>query len=93
MNTTTIYQICEADLEAVLGRMFGRMMDEARHIASTEAKDALLTPDQAADTLQISKVTLWRWEKQGYLVPVSIGGKKRYKSRDIQRIIEKGGQA
>ena len=52
--------------------------------------DMLITPEQAADTLKVSKVTLWRWEKSGYLVPVSIGGKKRYRNSDIAKIIEKG---
>lgn len=92
MNTTTIYQLSEADLEAVIKRMFTGILAEAKGIARQEVKEMLLTTEQAADTLQISKVTLWRWEKQGYLVPISVGGKKRYKQSDIMRIINKGGE-
>ena len=66
------------------------MLTEATKIAEVKAMDMLITPEQAADTLKVSKVTLWRWEKSGYLVPVSIGGKKRYRNSDIAKIIEKG---
>lgn len=87
---TTIYQLSESDLENVMQRMFKGMLTEATKIAEVKAMDMLITPEQAADTLKVSKVTLWRWEKSGYLVPVSIGGKKRYRNSDIAKIIEKG---
>ena len=47
---------------------------------------------QAAKILSVDKSTLWRWNKQGYLTTVEIGGKRRYKMSDIQRILE-GGKA
>lgn len=87
---TTIYQLNETDLENVMQRMFKGMLTEATKIAEVKAKDMLITPEQAADTLKVSKVTLWRWEKSGYLIPISIGGKKRYRNSDIAKIIEKG---
>jgi hypothetical protein len=45
------------------------------------------SPDQVAKILDVSKATLWRWAKQGYLVPISIGGKRRYKMSQIQKLI------
>lgn len=88
---TTIYQLSESDLENVMQRMFKGMLAEATKIAEVKARrDMLITPEQAADTLKVSKVTLWRWEKSGYLIPVSIEGKKRYRNSDIAKIIEKG---
>jgi predicted site-specific integrase-resolvase len=38
--------------------------------------------------LGISETTLWRWNKIGYLVPINIGGKRRYKMSDVRRILE-----
>lgn len=32
-------------------------------------------------------VSLWRWEKTEYLVPVRFGGKVRYRMSDINNII------
>jgi len=46
------------------------------------------SPDQVAKILDVDKSTLWRWRKQGYLVPIEIGGKRRYKMSDIKRILE-----
>ena len=87
---TTIYQVSESDLENVMQRMFKGMLAEATKIAEVKAQDMLITPEQAAETLKVSKVTLWRWEKSGYLIPISIGGKKRYRNSDIAKIMEKG---
>jgi len=88
--SNTILQVSETDLENIMQRMFKGMVDEATKIAERKAMDMLITPDEAAQSLKVSKVTLWRWEKNGYLNPVSIGGKKRYKQSDIAKIIEKG---
>ncbi len=49
--------------------------------------DRLLTAAEVAATLGVSKITLHRWEKDGYLKPVRIGGGLvRYKEKDVQQI-------
>jgi hypothetical protein len=53
--------------------------------ASTETYPS---PDQVAKILDIDKSTLWRWKQKGYLVPVEIGGKRRYRMSDIKKILE-----
>jgi len=40
--------------------------------------EKFLTTKQMAEKLQINRTTLWRWEKNGYLIPLKIGGVKRY---------------
>ena len=42
-----------------------------------------LTPDEVATMIGVSKNTLWRWEKDGYLTPFKIGRKVRYKQSDV----------
>lgn len=64
-----------------------KMIEEA---AATRQAEHLVTAKEAMETLQVSKTTLWRWEKLGYLVPVRVGGGNRYKYSDIQRIMEGG---
>ncbi len=44
-----------------------------------------------AAMLDVSTRTLNRWQAQGYLVPVMIGGQRRYKKSDLERIIQKVG--
>lgn len=46
------------------------------------------SPDQVAKALDVSKSTLWRWDKSGYLSPIEIGGKRRYRMSDIQAILD-----
>ena len=63
----------------------------AKSIAMFEAEaaatsDQLLTIDEAAKLLSVSKMTLYRWDKNGYLKKVEIGGKRRYRKSDIERL-------
>lgn len=48
------------------------------------------SPDKVAEILNVDKVTLWRWNKKGYLKVVEVGGKRRYKMSDVQRILNGG---
>jgi len=43
--------------------------------------------DKVAEILDVSKPTLWRWRKQNYLVPISVGGKIRYRMSDVKRLL------
>ncbi|MDR1054874.1 MAG: helix-turn-helix domain-containing protein [Prevotellaceae bacterium] len=52
-------------------------------------QEQYLSPDRAAELLDVTKPTLWRWDKNDYLKPVSIGGKRRYRYSDLKRILEK----
>ena len=36
--------------------------------------------------LSVSKMTLYRWDKNGYLKKMEIGGKRRYRKSDIERL-------
>ena len=45
---------------------------------------------KTAEILDVTPSTLWRWAKNGYLVPLEIGGKRRYKMSEIQRILNGG---
>lgn len=56
--------------------------------AILKATARLLTKEQVMRTLNVSAPTLWRWRKVGYLVPVEVGGQIRYKSQDIDAIVE-----
>ena len=46
--------------------------------------------EQVSKILDVDKSTLWRWKKQGYLIPIEVGGKRRYRMSDINRILQKG---
>ena len=63
----------------------------AKSIAMLEAEaaatsDQLLSIDEAAKLLSVSKMTLYRWDQNGILKKVEIGGKRRYRKSDIERL-------
>lgn len=67
-------------------------------IAETKRELEQLITDQNAETypsrervmeiLDVSQATMWRWQKSGYLVPINVGGKRRYRMSDVKRILE-----
>ena len=42
---------------------------------------------KVAEILDVSLVTLHRWAKSGYLVPITVGGKRRYKMSDVTKLL------
>jgi transcriptional regulator with PAS, ATPase and Fis domain len=46
--------------------------------------------EQVTKILDVDRSTLHRWWKKGYLTPIEVGGKRRYKMSDIKRILEGG---
>lgn len=88
---TQIIQVSRDDLRQELKSIFNVMQAEADRLATEKAKEYLLTPEEAAELLKVSSVTLWRWDKSGYLTPVYVGGKKRYRNSDISKIMNKKG--
>ena len=48
-----------------------------------------LSRTKVMEMQEVASATLWRWEKCGYLVPLSVGGKKRYRRTDIQRLLNR----
>ena len=88
---TQIIQVSRDDLRQELQSIFNVMQAEADRLATEKAKEYLLTPEEAAELLKVSSVTLWRWDKQNYLTPVYVGGKNRYRNSDISKIINETG--
>lgn len=62
---------------------------EAGRQERPEPKDPeeYLTPQQFADILQVSLVTLWSWDRKGITKPLRIGNQKRYRRSDLEKIL------
>ncbi|GAB3923409.1 helix-turn-helix domain-containing protein [Larkinella terrae] len=63
-------------------------------IASSSVEpDELLTPEETAQFLKVSKVTVWDWSRRGILSPRRIGNQVRYlKSELLAAARPKGGK-
>lgn len=60
-----------------------------QEIADSKA-ETYVSREKAMEILDVSSVTLWRWKKMKYLVPIIVGGKCKYRMSDIRRIMEGG---
>lgn len=47
-----------------------------------------LTAEEAAEKLGVTKTTLWRWAKTGYLKKNKVGNKILYKESDVLKLME-----
>ena len=50
----------------------------------------IYTVSQTCKKLGISRVTLWKWEKEGYIMRVSYGKGVRFKKEDVDKILKEG---
>jgi len=68
---------------------FAKICIEAGKKENQERKDPeeYLTPQQFADALQISLVTLWSYDTKGFTKPLRIGSAKRYRRSDLEKIL------
>lgn len=51
-------------------------------------KETYLSPDEVAEKLGVSTNTLWRWNRDKYLMPIKMGRKSRYKLSDVEKLME-----
>lgn len=67
-----------------------KLIDDAiEHGKKSAPKDTeeYLTPQQFANALQVSLVTLWSWDKKKITRPLRIGNAKRYRRSDLEKIL------
>lgn len=84
----TIISVKAEDLVAANARLVEEIKMNAERQAAQKEGAHLLTAEEVMKVLSISTTTLWRWNKSGYLVPLNVGGQRRYKSADVEAIME-----
>lgn len=90
MNITEITSNSQIQLvlnKADLKELFLEWKEESELNRKKET-ETLLTPDEVVSKYRISKVTLWRWAKDGLLKPVKMGRKSFYRQSDIERVFD-----
>ena len=60
---------------------------ELEDLVIAQKLEAYVSRQRACEMLDVDSTTLWRWAKRNYLVPATVGGKKRYKLSDINRLL------
>ena len=55
---------------------------------NTQKDEVYLTPNETAAKLGVSKNSLWRWNKIGYLCPIKVGRKSLYPLSMINALLK-----
>lgn len=83
-----VLQLKKEDLKEFANQILLGAQSIAHEQAELATKtDKLLTVEEAAQMLSVSKMTLHRWDKNGILKKVEIGGKRRYRLSDIEKLV------
>lgn len=84
----TIVSITAGDLLKANSQLVSDVKRELTEEIERKNSETLLTPKMVGDKFKVDPSTLWRWKKRGYLVPINVGGQLRYKSSDVEKILE-----
>lgn len=82
--------VTPADLREFFLAIAKEIMD-APTVKEEPQQEAYLSNDEVAAKLGVSKNTLWRWGRDGYLKPFKVGKKLFYKSSDVEALMQQGG--
>ena len=82
-----IFQVTGEDLRKFAESLLLNERAIAMQEAEESARNKLISVDEAANLLSVSKMTLYRWDKNGILKKVEIGGKRRYRKSDVERLV------
>ena len=100
MNKINIVELAAAMPNAILQVSARDLCDFAHHLIESATDVArlqieranlskeLLSIEEVADMLKVSKMTLSRWNLNGTLQKIEIGGKRRYRRADVEAIVE-----
>ena len=81
--TITLGELVEANTQLI-----AETKQELEQLITDANTETYPSRGKVMEMLDVSEATLWRWAKTGYLVPLNVGGKRRYRMSDVKRILE-----
>lgn|GEM_PF-689282 len=84
-----IVQIRLGDLLEANRQLIAEVKQELEQQIADSKAETYITREKVMEITGKSAVTIWRWQKDKYLVPAStVGGTYRYRMSDVRRIME-----
>ena len=68
--------------------LISNVKSELEQTIADQRAETYLSIEKVMDILGVCRGTLWRWQKVGYLVPINVGGKRRYRMSDVNNILK-----
>ena len=84
---TTLLVISAEDMKKVICETVSETKRQIEDEIAQNNSETLLTGQLVQERLNISRTTLWNRRREGYLLPIEIGDKVRYKLSDINTIL------
>lgn len=84
------YMISEDQLKQMITNAILEAKEQAEEERKSSEEVAAMSRNEVAAMLKVSVHTLWRWARDGYLVPKRVGRRVLYLKSDIDKIIQKG---
>ncbi len=79
-------EISTEDLRDFGQEIADKSIEGLKEHLKNESDSQFMTGKKVCELLDISRVTLWQWDKKGITKPIRMGNLKRYKSSDIDAI-------
>lgn len=87
INNDTELKVSFAMLNKFAEALVGKACNKMQSNIARGVIDPLLTADEVAEKLRVSKRTLSRWNTSKYLQHIEVGGYRRYRTSDVLKII------
>lgn len=88
-NPDLIVSIKLGDLLEANELLLEKSKKDLKESLQQEQTETYPSKQKVASMLSVSVPTLWRWSKSGYLRPITVGGKIRYRMSDVKKILDK----
>ena len=86
-NANIKLEITGEDLRNFSEELISRAVNEVAMVMQDNKEDCLLTKEETKKRLGVCDATLWHWDKKGYLKPVKVGSKVKYRESDVKKIL------
>ena len=75
------------DLETLFEKVVSKAKSELEEEIIEQKVETYLSVKKVAEILDVNESTLYRWRNTGYMVPIGLGSKRRYKMSDVNKIL------
>ena len=85
-----IISVKVGDLIEANEALVAKTKEQLEQLITDSATETYPSRQKVAEILDVDLSTLYRWAKRGLLVPIEIGGKRRYRMSDVRRMLNNG---
>jgi len=86
-NRNITVSVSLKDLQEYSHALIGMTESRLTKVVEEQKAERYLSVDEVCQMLGVSRPTLSRWQKKGYLTPYKLGGKLKYRRTELYRML------